>query len=80
MSRAVFATLLSVIAPQAPSRLPVHLRNVDVDALAIAMSLPVRELFAMCAKANPKFTRCCEIPLADLPPCAVEGRILAHPA
>ena len=61
-------TPLSVIVSQVPTRLPVHLQSVDVDALLIAVSILVRELFAVCAEAIPKVTRCGEIPLADQPP------------
>ena len=68
VTRAVFATPLSVIASQAPTRLPIHFKSVDVDALLIAVSMPVRDLFAVCAEAIPKVTRCGEISLADQPP------------
>ena len=59
---------LSVIVSQVPTRLPVHLQSVDVDALLIAVNILVRELFAVCAEAIPLVTRRGEVPLADQPP------------
>ena len=78
-STKVFATPVLVIASQACTRLSIILQRKNIDALLTAMNPLVREFLAACAEEVPPVARCGEVPPADCPPRAVEGRILSHP-